>query len=134
MSKSYSELLLHRSFEDRLTYLLLGGGVGEETFGSARFVNQGFYHSREWKQVRSQVIIRDNGCDLGVPGFEIYSEPLVHHMNPVSLDDLVHGEDWILDPEYLITTTQDTHNQIHYGRVRHIPRLRERRPGDTKLW
>lgn len=126
--------MLH-TFEDRFEYLSLNGGVGQETFGHARHINQTFYRSREWEQVRNTVILRDEGCDLGVPGREIYGELLIHHMEPMTSDDIVHGEDWILDPEFLITTTISTHNAIHYGNAASLPRVFvPRRPGDTKLW
>jgi len=113
----------------------LGGEVGQATFGFDRWVNQQFYRSREWKQVRDQVVYRDDGCDLGMPGYEIQHQLLVHHMNPMLPEDITQGEQWVLDPEYLITTTHRTHNAIHYGNFSLIPQpLVERRPGDTKLW
>lgn len=134
-SRTYRELSRLRSFEDRFHYLELKGSVGEATFGFDRWINQRFYRSRQWKLVRSQVIVRDNGCDLGVPGYEIHSGLLVHHMNPLSLDDIKHGEEWIMDPDFLITTSLQTHNAIHYGDESLLPRgpiTRER--GDTTLW
>jgi hypothetical protein len=98
-------------------------------------MNQKFYTSREWKQIREHVIVRDNGCDLGIDGYEIHSRLLIHHMNPMVVADIVHGNDDILDPEFLITTTHKTHNAIHYGDEKLLPRpLAVRRPGDTKLW
>lgn len=133
--RCYSDLRRLQTFEERFDYLNLNGVVAQETFGPYRWVNQHFYQSREWRQVRDEIIIRDNGCDLGIPGFVIQAGLLVHHMNPMTPDDVVEGEEWILDPEYLITTTQDTHNAIHYGdssRLRQAPVLRER--GDTSLW
>jgi hypothetical protein len=131
----YSELSRLETFEERFEYLKLGGAVGGSTFGFDRYLNQRFYSSREWKSTRDYVIVRDHGCDLGVRGFEIYGELLVHHMNPVQVDDIVHQEAWILEPEYLITTTQRTHNAIHFGTKRLLPKLAlERTPGDTKLW
>lgn len=126
--------MLH-TFEDRFEYLSLNGSAGHETFGHARHVNQTFYRSREWESVRNTVILRDEGCDLGIPGREIYGELLIHHMEPMTSDDIVHGEDWILDPEFLITTTISTHNAIHYGNATSLPRVFvPRRPDDTKLW
>lgn len=133
--RTHSELMKFDSFEDRYDYLKLGGGVGHSTFGFDRYLNQEFYHSITWKSVRQHVIIRDNGCDLGVDGYEIHAELLIHHINPMTADDLIHGEEWITDPEFLITTTHSTHNAIHYGdRSLLTPPVVERRPGDTKLW
>jgi hypothetical protein len=134
-TRSYSELRRLTTFEERFEYLSLGGEVGSATFGFDRWINQRFYRSREWKSVRSQVIVRDEACDLGILGYEIRHQLLVHHMNPILPDDLARGEPWVLDPEYLITTTQQTHNAIHYGDYSLIRRAPiERRPGDTKLW
>lgn len=133
--RTYSEMIRFDMFEDRFEYLKLEGVVGRSTFGFDREVNQRFYQSREWKSIRDFVIIRDNGCDLGVPGYEIHGGLLIHHVNPISIDDLVGGLHWILDPEYLVTTCHDTHNAIHYGDSSLLPkRWVERSPGDTKLW
>jgi hypothetical protein len=133
--RSYSELRRLTTFEERFQYLSLVGQVGAATFGFDRWINQHFYRSREWKQVRDLVILRDNGCDLGISGYEIHHGLLVHHMNPILPEDLARGEQWILDPEYLVTTTHRTHNAIHYGDESLIRRPPvERRPGDTKLW
>lgn len=131
--KTVSELLTIVSFADRLEYLKLGGWVGRETFGFDRFINQRFYKSHEWLKVRNHVLLRDNGCDLGVVGYEIRHGPIVHHMNPIALEDLTEKRDWVLDPEFLITTTHDTHNTIHYGVDNGMP-LGPRVPGDTTLW
>lgn len=123
------------TFEDRFDYLRLGGGVGRATFAFDRHVNQKFYMSREWQDIRQHVIIRDEGCDLGILGYEIHVGPLIHHMNPMGLDDILNREDWILDPEYLITTTHATHNAIHYGVDLKVPGVvLERQPGDTIPW
>ncbi|MET0785495.1 MAG: hypothetical protein ABWY25_02160 [Paenisporosarcina sp.] len=133
--RSYSELSQFNTFEERFNYLKLGGGVGQSTFGFDRYINQKFYTSRDWQDARNYVIIRDNSCDLGIPDYEIYSGLLIHHMNPMLADDIVHKESWILDPEFLITTTRDTHNAIHYGTNKNIPKVvRERSPRDTRLW
>lgn len=133
--KTYSELSRLHTFNERYQYLRLVGIVGESTFGFDRWINQEFYRSRQWKSVRDSVIVRDNGCDLGIPGFEIHRGLLVHHMNPVSLDDIMHGEEWILDPNFLITTSHRTHNAIHYGDESLLPREPiTRKSGDTKLW
>ena len=134
-TRTYTELSRLSTFEERYAYLKLGGEVGASTFGFDRWVNQHFYKSNEWKSARDYVIVRDNGCDLGLEGFEIYSGLLVHHMNPISVKDLEEGSDWVVDPEYLITTSLRTHNAIHYGDASLLPRAPvERRPGDTKLW
>ena len=135
MIRSYSELRRIDGFEPRFEYLKLGGEVGKATFGFDRWMNQAFYSSTQWKHIRDHVIARDEGLDLGVPGYEIYDRIYIHHMNPMTPDDIEHGEDSILDPEFLISTTHRTHNAIHYGDARLLIRLPvERRPGDTKLW
>lgn len=134
-TRTYSELSRLDTFEQRYDYLKLGSGVGRATFGFDRHVNQQFYTSREWHDIRDFVIVRDEACDLGVPGYEIGVNPLIHHMNPMLPDDIVYGEEWILNPEFLITTTHLTHNAIHYGVDRLIPKVViERTPRDTKLW
>ena len=135
MIRTYSELSRFSSFKDRFRYLSLGGAVGIETFGFDRYLNQRFYTSWEWKRVRDYVISRDLGCDLGVDGYEIHDKILVHHMNPISESDITHGNEDILNPEFLITTTHRTHNAIHYGdeRLINITGV-DRYPGDTKLW
>ena len=133
--KTYSELSRLETFEERFDYLSLAGTVGAATFGFDRWVNQQFYTSRQWKQVRYEVISRDNGCDLGVPGYEIGIYLLIHHINPITIDDIYNGEDYILNPEFLITTTRKTHNAIHYGGEIKTPRVvLQREPGDTQLW
>lgn len=135
MIRTYSELIMLGSFEERFEYLRLFGNVGRATFGYDRPLNQRFYQSQEWKSVRDYVIVRDNGCDLALPGYEIQDGPLIHHMNPVTVDDIVQSSEQILDPEYLITTTHYTHNAIHYSDVSLLPKVvTERTPGDTKLW
>lgn len=134
-TRRYSELRRIESFEDRFEYLSLAGHVGEVTFGFDRYINQMFYRSQQWKRIRHHVIVRDNGCDLGVEGYEIHSQLLIHHMNPLTPDDIRHADDSILDPDFLITTTHRTHNAIHYGDRRLLPRPPvDRRPGDTLLW
>jgi hypothetical protein len=135
MTKSYSELRKLIYFEERFEYLKLNGDVGRSTFGFDRYINQKFYTSYEWKIARRDVVIRDNGCDLGIPGYEIYGGLYIHHMNPMSMDDIIHGEEWIFDPEYLITTCFNTHNAIHFGNERLLPSVViERTQNDTKLW
>lgn len=113
--KRYSELILLPTFEERYKYLQLNGVIGDETFGFDRYINQMFYRSQEWKQVRDYVIVRDNGCDLGIEGHEIRGKILIHHMNPIGIKDIQQVNEFLLDPEYLITTMLSTHNAIHYG-------------------
>lgn len=134
-NRRYSELIRLKTFEERFEYLSLSGQVGHETFGSNRWINQRFYTSREWRRLRNVVMIRDNSCDLGVDGYEIHSNLIVHHMNPLVEEDIIHGTQYALDPEFLICTTHDTHNAIHYGDASLLAKPYEpRRPGDTKLW
>lgn len=134
-SRSYSELRRFTTFEERFDYLKLDGVVGHTTFGFDRHLNQQFYASREWKLARRDVIARDLGCDLGIPGYEIHGTPLIHHLNPMTPDDIIHGENWIVDPEFLILTTPKTHNAIHYGDEDQLPKVvTERSPNDTRLW
>lgn len=133
--RTYSELSQLHTFEDRYEYLKLGGSVGHSTFGHDRYINQHFYRSYAWKRARDIVIIRDEGCDLGIIGREIHAEILIHHINPMTADDIRHGEEWLVDPEYLITTTKETHNAIHYGVDLRLPKVvTARQPGDTQLW
>lgn len=113
--RTYSELSKINSYEERFEYLKLNGFVGVETFGFDRYINQRFYKSLEWKRIRDKVIIRDNGCDLGVEGYEIHGRILIHHMNPVTPDELRSNLDLLLNPEYLICVAHNTHNAIHYG-------------------
>lgn len=115
MIRTYSELITLPTFEERYRYLRLGGRVGEETFGFDRYLNQVFYKSPEWLKVRDHVIIRDNGCDLGIEGREIYGRILIHHMNPLTTDDILKRSEYLLDPEFLICTVKGTHDAIHYG-------------------
>lgn len=134
-TKTYSELALLPTFEERYDYLRIGGRVGEETFGFDRYLNQSFYLSKEWKRVRDIVITRDNGCDLGIPGREIFGKVIIHHLNQVLPEDLRERNTWILDPEYLITTSYETHQAIHYGdRSLLITAPTERVRNDTCPW
>ena len=133
--RTYSELVRYMTFEDRFAYLSLRGQVGESTFGFDRWLNQQFYTSRQWRDLRHHIIVRDEGCDLGVLGYEVYRRPIIHHMNPLTVEDLVHGSAEALDPEFLILTSHDTHNAIHYGDERLLPKpVIARAPGDTQLW
>jgi len=134
-NRTYSELRRLRTFEERFEYLALRGEVGASTFGFDRHFNQTFYTSREWRHIREHVIARDEGMDLGVPGYEIFDKVIIHHMNPMTLEQVEHGDSEILDIEFLITTTHRTHNAIHYGDASLLPTVPvERRPGDTQLW
>lgn len=134
-TRTYSELIREQTFEDRFHYLSLRGVVGESTFGFERYLNQAFYRSRQWRQMRDKIIVRDNGCDMGVPGHEIRGYVIVHHMNPMTVNDVVDGEESILNPEFLISVSHHTHNAIHYGDVSLLPKpYVERRPGDTRSW
>lgn len=114
--RTYTELSSLTSFEDRYRYLKLGGSVGKETFGFDRYMNQLFYQrSPRWKSIRDYIIIRDNGCDLGVDGYDISGKILIHHMNPITIEDIERESEFLLEPEYLISTSLNTHNAIHYG-------------------
>lgn len=138
MIRTYSELKNLHTFEERLEYLRLRGTVGQDTFGFDRYLNQNFYRSTEWKRVRDFVIVRDNGCDLGLPGYEIGDRILVHHMNPIGIEDIRYSTDFLLNPEYLICVSKDTHDAIHYGvdtkEYAERKKVVERKPNDTKLW
>lgn len=133
--KTYGELSKFLTFEERFRYLKLDGVVGETTFGFDRYMNQRFYRSPEWKEIRDSVIIRDNGCDLGIDGYEIHGRVLIHHLNPISVQDLVDRTDFLMNPEYLITVSHTTHNAIHYGDENLIPKVfAERTPNDMCPW
>lgn len=133
--RTYRELRRIEDFTERFRYLSLGGHVGVSTFGFDRYLNQGFYTSREWRNLRDEVIVRDNGCDLGVDGYEIHSRILVHHMNPIDADDVISSTNSLLNIDNLITTTHRTHNAIHYGNESLLPKLHvPRTSGDTLLW
>lgn len=133
--RTYSELVEFDTFLKRYEYLSLRGTVGQETFGFDRWINQQFYTSSEWRKLRRDVIIRDQGCDLGVEGHDIHTRLIIHHMNPLTQDDIVHGTRNALDPEFLICTTHDTHNAIHFGDASLLAKPHiARSPGDTKLW
>lgn len=136
MIRTYADLSRLPTFEERFRYLKLNGAVGKETFGFDRIFNQQFYQrSAEWKRVRHQVIVRDNGCDLGVVGHDIYSKIIIHHMNPITLDDIQNATAFLLNPDFLICTTMDTHNAIHYGNESLLHRLpAERCRNDTCPW
>lgn len=136
MNKTYRDLMQYNTFEERLEYLRLYSEVGDVTFGYDRYMNQAFYKSTEWKQVRNYVILRDNGCDLGIKDRILYDDVLVHHINPVTRDDFKHSSSKLLDPDNLITVSLATHNYIHYGvqpldkPIRFVTRTKD----DTTLW
>ena len=133
--RHYHGLSRLQTFEERYKYLRLNGVVGRSTYGFDRYLNQKFYTSTEWRRVRNFVILRDGGCDLGIDGREIRDKISIHHMNPMSVEEIEHGDEDILNPDYLIATTLNTHNAIHYGDESLLPKkFTERRPGDTKLW
>jgi len=124
-----------RTFEERFEYLSLKAKIGVDTFGFERWMNQTFYRSKEWRDLRTEIIIRDNSCDLGMDGFDIHERAIIHHIIPMTVEDLENRNPMCLDPENLITTTHNTHNAIHWGdkSLLRLPPV-ERRPGDTKLW
>ena len=136
MIRRYSELILLPTFEERFNYLKLDGTVAETTFGFDRYLNQQFYRSKEWRRLRDEIIVRDYGCDLGIEDYPIYGKILIHHMNPISDKDIINLSDYLLNPEYLISTTYDTHNAIHYGDSEQISykEFTERTPNDTCPW
>ena len=135
MVRTYSELSELKTFQERFRYLQLGGLVGEETFGFDRYINQKFYMSKEWKSIRDAIIVRDCGCDLGVEGYEIHGRLYIHHMNPIAVNDIVDQTEFLLNPEYLICTSFNTHNAIHYGdETLLITEPVERKPNDTCPW
>lgn len=133
--RTYSELIQLPTFEERFRYLKLDGLVGKDTFGFDRYLNQEFYRSKEWKEVRDFVIVRDNGCDLGMDGYEIVGRIYIHHMNPITVNDIVHSSDFLLNPDYLICVSHNTHNAVHYGDEDLLVTAPvERRKNDTCPW
>ena len=133
--RTYSELITLPTFEERFRYLKLGGKVGEDTFGFDRYLNQTFYRSAKWKEIRDYIIIRDNGCDLSMEGHDIHERILVHHMNPITKEDILRESEFLLNPEYLICTVKNTHDAIHYGdESLLITAPIERRKNDTCPW
>ena len=136
MIRCYTELSKLKTFDERFRYLLLGGKVGEDTFGAERYFNQVFYRSSEWKSIRQKVIIRDNGCDMGLEDYGIGSTVYIHHMNPITMEDIERRSEFLLDPEFLVCVSFDTHNAIHYGNDQYLLNntLVERRPNDQCPW
>lgn len=135
MERTYSGLLRFSTFEERFEYLKLSGSVGIDTFGGRRWLNQRFYHSREWKQFRNAIILRDDGCDLGIIDRPIRGRVYIHHINPIKPEDLMHSSDLIMDPDNVVLVSFDTHNALHYGSYDSIANdYKERRPHDTCPW
>lgn len=132
-SRCYSDLVSFKTFEERFEYLKLDGIVGNETFGYDRYLNQLLYKSSDWKKIRNEIIARDNGCDLGIDGHEIFISPLVHHINPITIEDIKNRNPIIFDSENLITTILSTHNAIHYG-YKLSNNIQNRVPNDTCPW
>ena len=134
-TRTYSELVRLETIEERFEYLRLRGTVGELTFGPERIFNQRFYRSHEWRTLRHHIIVRDNGCDLGVTDFDVFDMIHIHHMNPITIDQVKNADPDILDPEFLISCSLRTHNAVHYGDIELLPKKYiPRSPGDTKLW
>ena len=133
--KTYSELTRYKTFMERFEYLKLSGHIGEETFGLERRLNQTLYRSPEWKKVRRDILVRDGGCDLAIEGRDIFDQPIIHHINPISINDILERRECLFDPENLITVSKMTHNALHYG-DENLMKLdsQERRPGDTCPW
>lgn len=135
-SRSYEELISFKSFEERLNYLLLHGVVCEDTFGFERYLNQILYKCPEWRSVRKDIIVRDQACNLAFPGFEIYKYVIVHHINPITVEDILERRPIVFDPNNLITTNLATHNIIHYGSINDLANffVADRTPNDTCPW
>lgn len=135
MIRTYSELIQIPTYKERFEYLRLDGQVGRDTFGYDRYLNQIFYRSQKWKSVRDQIIIRDNGCDLAMEGYDIYNKIIIHHMNPITIQDIELQSDYLLNPEFLICTTHNTHNAIHYSDSNLLITMPvERTKNDTCPW
>ena len=133
--RTYSELIKLPTFEERFEYLNLNGIVSQLTFGSERYLNQMFYTSDEWRRLRREIILRDEGCDLGIDGFDIHSKIIIHHMNPIREEDILQHSEYLINPEYLICTSLRTHNAIHYGDKQQVTyHPIERKPNDTCPW
>lgn len=136
MIRTYSELIQLPTFEERFRYLALNGKVGKDTFGYDRYLNQMLYKNNKWRSLRNVIIIRDNGCDLAMEGYDIPGRVYVHHMNPLTKEDIENNTEYLWNPEYLICVSFDTHNAIHYGDNSYLTRNQviERKAGDTRLW
>lgn len=135
MTRTYTELSKIQTFEERYAYLRVHAGVGIDTFGYERWLNQAFYTSTQWRRIRQRIIARDLGNDLGFEGYGLWDKIIIHHMNPIRVEDITHANPEIFDPEFLISTSMRTHNAIHFGDESGLPKLPiQRRSGDTKLW
>ena len=135
MNRTYSELIRLTTFIERFNYAKLSSIIGDRTFGGNRYLNQRLYMSKEWRNFRRDVIIRDNSCDLGIESEPIFDRPIIHHLNPISIDDIIENNPAIWDLENVICVSFNTHNAIHYGDEKTLPQLpQERKQGDTKLW
>ena len=135
MIRTYPEMMSFDSFYDRFNYLNLSGQVGKDTFGYDRYLNQAFYKSAEWQRLRNEIILRDEGCDLAHPDYQIVGRVYIHHLNPVTKKDVLDRSDLLLNPEYLVCVSYDTHQAIHYGDENLLqPDLIIRRPDDTCPW
>ncbi len=134
--KTYNDLIKLTTFKDRFLYLKIGGVVGEDTFGFNRYLNQYFYTSKEWRQLRNSIIVRDNGCDLGIEGYEIKSNILIHHIEPITISDIKNHDAKLLDPNNLICVSKRTHDAIHFGdeSILYDNLVIERFPNDTSPW
>lgn len=133
-TKSYSDMILLSTFEERLEYLQTHNSVGENTFGPDRWINQRFYKSKEWKDIRNKVIVRDNGCDLAIPELTILDRIYIHHINPIEIDDFSNNVNKLTDLDNLICVSFDTHQAIHYCKSIKVLGIAERKPNDTKVW
>lgn len=134
MIRTYSELVKLPAYQDRLKYLQLSSRVGDETFGFDRYLNQSFYKSREWRHCRDQIITRDLGCDLALYGYEIHGIIYIHHMNPITVNDILDVSDFLLNPEFLVCVSHSTHNLIHFGDIHQPDIFVSRKPNDTCPW
>lgn len=134
MTKCYSKLITFDNFDDRIEYLKLRGVVGVSTFGHNRFLNQEFYKTPKWRNTRDEIIIRDEGCDLGLEGYDIYDMILVHHINPITIDNILNDDECLYDPENLICSSKSTHDYMHYGRVKRSNTIIPRSRNDTTPW
>lgn len=136
MIRTYSELIKMATFEERFNYLALNGRVGKDTFGYDRYLNQMLYKNVKWRRLRDNIIIRDNACDLALPGYEIFGKLFIHHMNPLTKEDIENDSEYLWNPEYLVCVSFETHNAIHYGNKNYLEKYKitERRSGDTVLW